>query len=146
MGTMVLRSSLILMIALIGLFLKSHQVSESDQAKKEFFTLQAVIKFMDRVHYEPKSLDDQLSHQVYDSFVKSIDPAKRFLTQEDIDKLKPFVSQLDEQIANGTFEFFDLAEKLIAEGVEKAQQYYLKYIQSGSKHSCSVGLIDHQCR
>ncbi|MBK8505561.1 MAG: carboxy terminal-processing peptidase [Saprospiraceae bacterium] len=139
---MVLRSSLILMIALIGLFLKSHQVSESDQTKKEFFTLQPVIKFMDRVHYEPKSLDDQLSHQVYDSFVKSIDPAKRFLTQEGINQLKPFVAQLDEQIANGTFEFFDLAEKLIGEGVDKAQQYYLKYVnQDLNIHSALDSLI-----
>ena len=65
---MVLRSSLILMIALAGIFLKSHRGGESDQAKKEFFTLQAVIQFMDRVHYKPKSLDDELSKHVYKSF------------------------------------------------------------------------------
>lgn len=125
-----LRSSLILMIALLGLFLKSHRVSESDQAKKEFFTLQAVVKFMDRVHYEPKSLDDVLSHQVYDSFLKSIDPAKRFLTQGEIDQLVIYRSQLDEQISDGSFEFFDLAETLISQGVVRAEEYYKKYLES----------------
>lgn len=130
MGSMVLRSSLILMIALIGLFLKSHPVSESDQSKKEFFTLQAVIKFMDRVHYEPKSLDNQLSHQIYQSYIKSLDPAKRFLTQKDIDQLEVYENQLDEQISNGTFEFFDLTEQLINEGITRAESFYLKYIDT----------------
>lgn len=127
---MVLRSSLILMIALLGLFLKSHQVGDSDQAKKEFFTLQAVVKFLDRVHYEPKSLDDELSHQVYDSFLKSIDPAKRFLTQQEIDQLEVYRSKLDDQIASGSFEFFNLAEDLISNAVVRAEQYYNQYIDS----------------
>lgn len=142
MGSMVLRSSLILMIALIGLFLKSHQVSDSDQTKKEFFTLQAVIKFMDRVHYEPKSLDDDLSGQVYDAYMNSLDPAKRFLTQKEIEQLAVYYHQLDDQITNGTFEFFDLAERLISEGIQKAETYYLKYIDEElSLHANKDSLI-----
>ncbi|NND33284.1 MAG: carboxy terminal-processing peptidase [Saprospiraceae bacterium] len=121
---MVLRSSLILMIALAGIFLKSHRVGESDQAKKEFFTLQAVIQFMDRVHYKPKSLDDELSKHVYKSFLQSIDPAKRFLTQADIDLLTPYELQIDDQISNRSFDFFDLAEKLIAGGISKSGVFY----------------------
>lgn len=127
---MVLRSSLILMIALLGLFLKSHQIGDSDEAKKEFFTLQAVVKFLDRVHYEPKSLDDELSHQVYDSFIKSIDPAKRFLTQQEIDQLDVYRSQLDDQIASGSFEFFNLAENLMSNAIIRAEGYYNEYIDS----------------
>ncbi len=128
MGNMVLRSSLILLIAAVGLFLKSHHVSESDQAKKEFFTMQAVLKFLDRVHYEPKSLDDQLSKHVFDAYLRSIDPAKRFLTQVDISQVKQFESKVDDQISNGSFEFFDLTEELIKAGIQKAEGYFLEFI------------------
>jgi len=117
------------MIALIGLFLKSNRVSESDVAKKEFFTLQAVIKFMDKVHYEPKSLNDDLSRHVYDTFLKSLDPAKRFLTQKDMDQLTVYQTQIDDQIANGSFDFFNLAEEMITSNVEKAELYYNEAIE-----------------
>ncbi|MCB0688446.1 MAG: carboxy terminal-processing peptidase [Saprospiraceae bacterium] len=105
-------------------------MSDSDQAKKEFFTLQAVVKFLDRVHYEPKSLDDQLSHQVYDAYLRSIDPAKRFLTQDEVDQLEKYRSEIDDQIANGSFEFFDLSEGLISQGINRAEGFYKKYIDT----------------
>ena len=125
MYSMVLRSSLILFIAMVGIFFRSHESGTPDNAKKEFFTLQAVVKFLNRVHYDPKEMDDELSVQMYDNFIGALDPAKRFLTKRDIDQLDDFKFQLDDQIDEGSFAFLDLAESLIAEGIEKAEQYYL---------------------
>ena len=56
MSNMVLRSSLIILLAVAGIFLKAYTPSPADPLKKEFFTLQAVIKFLDRVHYDPKDM------------------------------------------------------------------------------------------
>ena len=122
---MVLRSSLILFIAMVGIFFRSHERGEPDNAKKEFFTLQAVVKFLDRVHYDPREMDDELSLQMYKTYLRSLDPGKRFLTMMDIEKLDDFELTLDDQIKEGSFDFLDLSESLIAEGIEKAELYYL---------------------
>ncbi len=124
MGNMVLRSSLILLIALAGVFFKTSIPTKEDNIKKEFFTLQAVVKFLDRVHFAPRQMDDELSAHVYDRFIKYLDPAKRFLTQQDIDQLSTYRLQLDDAIEDGSFEFLDLAVTLISSGISKSQQFY----------------------
>ena len=129
MSDMVLRSSLILLIAMVGILFRSHEKSEPETAKKEFFTLQAVIKFLDRVHYDPKEMDDDLSEQMYKNYLTSLDPGKRFLTLKDIDQLDDYELKLDDQIQEGSFEFLDLAETLIASGVEKAEKFYLARLE-----------------
>ncbi|MDH3244632.1 MAG: hypothetical protein OEM26_08450 [Saprospiraceae bacterium] len=121
---MVLRSSLILLIALAGVFFKTSIPTKEDNIKKEFFTLQAVVKFLDRVHFAPRQMDDDLSAHVYDRFIKYLDPAKRFLTQQDIDQLSTYRLQLDDAIEDGSFEFLDLAVTLISSGISKSQQFY----------------------
>ena len=124
MGNMVLRSSLIVIIALAGIFLKSFIPGDSDNTKKEFFTMQAVVKFLDRVHYSPKEMDDLLSDHVYDKYIKSLDAGKRFLTAQDIAKLEEYRFLLDDQIQNGSFDFLNLSVELIAKGILKAEQHY----------------------
>jgi len=121
---MVLRSSLILLIALAGVFFKTAIPPKEDNIKKEFFTLQAVVKFLDRVHFSPKDMDDELSGHVYDRFVKYLDPAKRFLTQQDVAQLESYRLNLDDEIEDGSFEFLDLAVVLISNGISKSQQIY----------------------
>ena len=129
MSNMVLRSSLILLIAMVGIFFRAHEKTEPDTTKKEFFTLQAVIKFLDRVHYDPKEMNDDLSEKMYKNYLGSLDPGKRFLTLEDIDKLDDYELKLDDQIQEGSFDFLNLAESLIATGVEKAEKYYLARLE-----------------
>ncbi len=129
MSNMVLRSSLILFIAMIGIFFRTQETDEPNTEKKEFFTLQAVVKFLNRVHYDPKEMDDELSSQMYFNFMEALDPGKRFLTQEDIDQLDDYEFLLDDQIDDGSFDFLDLAESLIAAGVDKAERYYLARLE-----------------
>ncbi len=123
---MVFRSSLIILLAVAGIFLKSYTPSPADPQKKEFFTLQAVIKFLDRVHYNPKDMNDQLSEQIFKNYLDALDPAKRFLTQEEVEQLTQFKLELDDQISNGSFAFLDLSVDLIAHAIVKAESYYLE--------------------
>ncbi|NND06193.1 MAG: carboxy terminal-processing peptidase [Saprospiraceae bacterium] len=97
---------------------------EPDLDKKEFFTLQAVVKFMDKVHYAPRSLDDEVSAYVFESFLEAIDPSKRFLTQEDIDQLDDFEFDIDDQIATGSFEFLDLSVALISQAIDRTANHF----------------------
>ena len=74
--------------------------------------------------------------------MRSIDPAKRFLTQEDVDRLSPYEMKIDDQISNRSFDFFDLAEKLIAEGIRKSELFYQESMaQEFDIHSSKDSLV-----
>ena len=92
--------------------------------EKEAALVQAILYSLDNFHYAPKDIDDHFSEEFYTFYLQRLDGAKRWLTQEDIRKLEPFVDQLDEEVQNGSYEFFNLSIGLLKSGLEKTQSYY----------------------
>lgn len=60
-------------------------------------------------HYAPKTINDDFSVLAFENTLENLDGNKQFFTQEDIDRLKPFEKQIDDQINSGRFDFFDSA-------------------------------------
>jgi len=75
-------------------------------------------------HFQPRDLNDQFSEQVFDLYIKRVDYNKRYLTQEDIVKLEPYRSSLDDEIKAGTYEFYGLAQTLLDERTLMVQGLY----------------------
>jgi len=96
--------------------------------ERESMILHAVMNFLDQAHFTPKAVDDEFSKKVFTNYLKSIDGAKRFLTQEDVEKLKPYELLIDDQAIARTFEFFDLSVDLLDAGVDNAQSHYENWV------------------
>ena len=79
---------------------------------------------MNYYHYQPQEFDDQFSAEVYDQYLDRLDPAKRFLTAGDIQELKKYRFQIDDELDMGTFEFFDLSVKRFNSRKEEVRAYY----------------------
>ena len=118
----------LLAVALIGAIALAAQVMskaglESDPAK-EAAILKGLFAKLNRFHYQPRTLDDKFSEQVYNLYLDDIDNSRRFLTQQDIDKLAPFKKQIDDQCNASTFEFFNTSYELLNAALPKTQAYY----------------------
>ncbi len=96
----------------------------ASNAQKEARLMQGILTGLERFHYEPKAVDDQLSRQVFQLYLKQLDGSKRFFTQADIDQLRVFETQLDDQARAGTFSFFDRTMELYDGSLEKTQRWY----------------------
>ena len=70
-----------------------------------------------------------LSKEVYEGYLNDLDPAKRFLTNADLDQLKIYETQVDDQIRMRTFEFFDHSVKLIDESYVRAEKIFTDIIK-----------------
>lgn len=92
--------------------------------QKEAALMQAILQGLNRLHFQPKQIDDKFSTQVYDLYLKDVDGGKRFFVQSDIDQLKSFEKQLDDEANAGTFRFFDLSVTLLDKSVVKTQNWY----------------------
>ncbi|NNK89390.1 MAG: hypothetical protein HKO89_02170, partial [Saprospiraceae bacterium] len=82
-------------------------------SQKESLILNAVINYLDVLHFKPKSIDDDFSSQAFDEFIESVDPGKRFLIQSEIDQLSIYKDKIDDNVRNRSFEFFDAAYDII---------------------------------
>lgn len=58
-------------------------------------------------HYSPKNIDDNYSKEVFNYYLKRLDPSKRIFTQEDILKLSRYKYAIDDNIEEGSFAFYD---------------------------------------
>lgn len=99
-------------------------------SQKESLILNAVINYLDVLHFKPKSIDDSFSSQVFDEFIKYTDPGKRFLLQSEIDQLSIYKDQIDDQVRARTFEFFDASYDIIENSRTRAKVIFDEVIQS----------------
>ena len=93
-------------------------------SEKEAVVISTILKGLDRMHYNPPTIDDSFSEKVYDLYLDRIDGGRRFLTKEDVAKLEEFKLQLDDEANEGTFQFFDLSQELLNASLDKTQEYY----------------------
>lgn len=74
---------------------------------------------LSRYHYKPVALDDALSTQTFDRYLKTLDPEKLYFLQSDIDRLGVDRTRLDDAILTedlrAPFAIFNLYERRLAE-------------------------------
>ena len=116
--------SFIGIIGALVLALRFNPLQGDPDPKKDAALMQAILQGVKSLHFQPKPVDDTFSKQVYEVYLKDIDSGKRFLNKSDVDQLRPYEQQLDDQALNGTFQFFDLSVKLLDQSLVKTQGWY----------------------
>lgn len=119
-------------IALLGLllavascsFTTNNKVDPDPDDGKDEILVELVNLVLNRYHYQPKNIDDDFSHLIYDDYLKSIDARKRFFLQEDIDKFEPYRDLIDDQIKEGSVVFFNKSHERLMERIDQTRSYY----------------------
>lgn len=109
---------------LIGAFALFAFYPKPDNTQKESVLLQTLLQGLDQLHYNPRSLDDAFSEDLYKLYLDRIDGGKRFLLQSEVDQLKPFEKLLDEQLKAGNISFFDKTNEMLDLGVKRSEKIY----------------------
>lgn len=58
----------------------------------------AILQLMQRYHYKRVAVDDQLSEQIFDRFIDSLDPQKNFFMASDLEEFASYQTQFDDAI------------------------------------------------
>ena len=67
--------------------------------------LSTVGRLLESEHYSPRIIDDKFSKDVFDAYLKTLDPEKNILIQSDIDSLKIFETTIDDEIHGSAIQF-----------------------------------------
>ena len=104
--------------------------SQTNSDEKEAILMQAIFGFLDRLHFQPAEINDDLSKEAFNEYLNRLDGGKRFFTQEIINNLKSYENHIDDEINMTSFEFFDKSEIAIREGIRKGKAYFNKWIDA----------------
>ena len=79
-----------------------------DNPDKDKLLLDLISYVLENAHFNPKDVDDDFSEHVYDNYIESLDPLKRYFLQSDIDEFNEYRSAIDDQIKTSDLSFFNL--------------------------------------
>ena len=100
-------------------------VNKFDDPNKDKLLVELISVVLDRLHYNPKIIDDDFSKSVYDDYIKAIDPQKRFLLKSDIEKFDQYQFLIDDQIKSSSTDFFNLTYETLMSRVNDVESFYL---------------------
>ncbi len=94
-----------------------------ETAKNKVF-LGVLMESIQASHFEPKSIDDEFSQGAFDLYLERLDFSKRFLLKQDLESLRDYEKQIDDQINSSDFTLFDKSWEVLQTRLKEAQGYY----------------------
>lgn len=95
----------------------------TEETDREQILLRLVMQSLQARHYAAIKIDDSFSKKMYKIFIDQLDFNKRFFTQEDLQTLAAYELQLDDEINNGRYQFYNLAHQLLNRRIEQAEKF-----------------------
>jgi len=101
-----------------------------DDPNKDKLLIELVSVVLDRLHYDPKIIDDEFSNSVYNDYIKAIDPQKRFFLKTDIEKFEQYRILIDDQIKSSSIDFFNLTYETLMSRVDEVESFYKQILNN----------------
>ena len=118
---------LIFPLLLIGFAITNKKFSDPNKDR----LLMEVVKYVvEKGHYKKISIDDNLSENLYHSFIKQLDNQKRFFLKSDIREFEKYKYLLDDQIKEYDLSFFNLVYQRSKIRIEEAKSYYKELVNN----------------
>ena len=86
--------------------------------------LTTVGGLLEQAHYSPKKLDDNFSREVFKEYLHSLDPERNIFLQSDIDQLRPFETQIDNEIRTGKADFVKAVHSILSKRLPETADIY----------------------
>ncbi len=93
------------------------------QFGKNHLLLEMLMSALDQAHYSPLKINDEFSEKAFTLYLKRLDTNKKFLMKEDVEALAKYKKSIDDEIQNGTLDFYNLSAKLIAERIKEKETW-----------------------
>lgn len=97
--------------------------ADTDPRREAFLAGQIRI-LLSHHHFARKDhpFDDRLSKQAFDNFLKRLDPQKRYLLAEDIDRLDDFELFIDDEMKMGRLRLYHVAEEIFLKRLKECSE------------------------
>jgi carboxyl-terminal processing protease len=79
---------------------------------------------LDKLHYDPKIINDDFSINVYNDFIDAVDSQKRFLLKSDIELFSQYRLSIDDQIKSSDITFFNIVYETLKSRMDEVESFY----------------------
>jgi len=91
---------------------------------------ETIAKAIKEVHFAPRELNDTFSNRVYHKVLEELDYEKKFFTEQDINVLSKYQYAIDDEIRDGSVEFFDKMDAIYAKRIDQTEGFYKEILKT----------------
>jgi carboxyl-terminal processing protease len=114
-----------LLLALLLAFAScSFTTKKFQDPNKDKLLIRLITLVLSDGHFNPKDINDEFSANVYEDYLKQLDPFKRYFYESDIKEFSVYTNELDDQIKAYDISFFNLTHKRLLERIEASKEMY----------------------
>ena len=92
--------------------------------------LTTIGHLLESEHYNPRKIDDSFSGEVFDAYLKALDPEKNMFIQADLDSLTKFKKSIDDEIHGAKIEFEPAVSRMYDRRYQEVKQIFESIIKS----------------
>ena len=116
-------------ISLVIYYEVSNDNFSSDEPNKDKLLVDLVSYVLDKLHYDPKVINDDFSIKVFDDFINAVDSQKRFLLKSDIELFSQYRLLIDDQINSSDITFFNLVHETLNTRIDEVEYFYEEILE-----------------
>ncbi len=94
------------------------------------FLSQALVDVLENYHYEPKTVNNEFSEKLFQMYLDRIDSRKKFFIQSNIDSLSEHKFDLDNQLRDGKYDFFNQVNTMHNQRIGLVEKWYLEILEA----------------
>lgn len=117
----------LLLLASLGTLVFCFNAPQNNDEKMQTIMV-SVGNTLKYLSYSPKPMDEQYSVNVYNKYIESLDPMKRFFLQSDIDEFAKNKTQLAEYLKDGNTSFYKLTVDRLYQRVGEIEKMALEIL------------------
>lgn len=91
---------------------------------KDKLLIQVITFALEKMHFDPKDVNDEFSAEVFSNYLDQLDPLKRYFYKADIKEFEKFKMEIDDQIKANDISFFNLTHQRLEQRIEEAKTIY----------------------
>lgn len=135
----------LLLAVFVGVASCSFTSKEFNDPDKDKLLIDLITYVLQKGHYNPKDMNDAFSKNVYDDFIKGLDPLKRYFLASDIEEFSQYELEIDDQIKVKDLAFFDLVYSRFRERMEDIKVLYPKVLETPFDYSITENIdVDYE--
>jgi len=86
--------------------------------------LRSVGEMLEKIHYSPKHINDKFSKEIFQKYLKAVDPDKNIFMQADIEALKKYENRIDDEILGAPVQFVPAVSELLKKRIGETEKIY----------------------
>nr|WP_317132073.1 carboxy terminal-processing peptidase [Seonamhaeicola maritimus] len=124
--------SLLLLLAFASC---SFTTKSFDDPDKDKLLVKIITYVLERGHFDPIAMDDTFSEELFNDYIETLDPFKRYFYASDIKEFEKYKLLLDDQLKATDVTFFNVTHERLLKRIAEAKEVYREVLSTPFDYS-----------